>query len=655
MAGKTVLPWLLAALSCGLAASGHGASPVSADVQPLTMRPRNQAPWFVNVELRSKSHALLEGTLEIDGWSGRKLLFHQQTPDMELAPGVTRQRLLLPAASWDGEATEEVQLRFSTATGTYDLGRFPTTTPSFTARQYAIGICREETSRSATGVAVWQALRPERLDNNRLRTRPLTSSPIWFSPEDFPTALGLCAFDVVMVEGNALAALTPRQLHDLTVWVEAGGSLLVVVPERLDGEHTDFLNHLAGSHAEPTLIGRNVDGTVIRPSIVQTTALQDNSLLFRRVGLGRCAIAFDVPADEDRLMTKPEWFSIVRFLAHMNTGEGGSLQWRSNESALSAVIQQRLVQSLPRTMRMIPLPVLSGILGAFVVLVGPGEWFVLGRLRRRRWTWITFPVLAVTCAFLTVRAAEYYLGRSDQGATMVITDFTGEGRPLRENRFELQLSGGSRASVSEIHDALCVSCPNVNSGTPASGVSSMGYPRGGLTSLPTVTGGGAGPPLYRGRLPGHYTLSCGLTQWTLYFQRSLKFGSAAPAASLHWAAVHWEHAPNDRSKVVHWVQESIGARGWNVSVWRDGRRIESPSVDAAARLGYRNRYNNEPVDLASMLVVKWPQGSVPISPSGQAELNDMALNYTHWDRVVVAEREVGNEIQVQRCLYPDNE
>ena len=656
MAGKSVLPWLLAAVLCGLAvpASG-GPSPVSADVRPLTMRPRNEAPWFVDVELRSKSHALLEGTLEIDGWSGRKLIFRQQTPDLELAPGVTRQRLLLPASP-DMEGIEDVQLRFSTATGTYDLGRFPTTVSAGT-RQYAIGICREATAGSAGGVAVWQALRPERLDNNQLRTRSLASSPIWFSPEDFPTPLGLCAFDVVMVERDALTALTPRQLDDLAVWVEAGGSLLVAPPERLDKEHVDFLNRLAGSPANPAPIGRNADGTIIRPSIVQTTALQDNSLLFHRAGLGRCVVAFEVPAEEDRLMGKQEWMSATYFLAHLNTGEDEARNLRSqfNGYYLSALIEQRLVQSLPRTMRMIPLPVLSGILGAFVMLVGPGEWLVLGRLRRRRWTWITFPLVAVACAFLTVRAAEYYLGRADQGTTMVITDFTEEGRPLRENRFELQLSGRSRETTSECRDALTVPCPNVNSAPMASG-GPMIYNRGALIFQMTAPPGEAGAPLYRGRLPGRYTLSCGLGQWTLYFQRSLTFGSAAPAASLHWAAVHWENS-TEQANLARWVQESIGAQGWKVSVWRAGRRMDAPSSDVAPRNNYRNRFAQQPSDLAAMLVVKLPQGSIPISPSGQANLDDLALNNTRWDWVVVAERQVGNEIQIQRCLYhsPDNE
>ncbi|MEI9896547.1 MAG: hypothetical protein WDN28_22475 [Chthoniobacter sp.] len=29
-----------------------------------------------------------------------------------------------------------------------------------------------------------------------------------------------------------------------------------------------------------------------------------------------------------------------------------------------------------------------------MLLIGPGEWLLLGRLRRRRWTWATFPAIA---------------------------------------------------------------------------------------------------------------------------------------------------------------------------------------------------------------------------------------------------------------------
>ena len=79
---------------------------------------------------------------------------------------------------------------------------------------------------------------------------------------------------------------------------------------------------------------------------------------------------------------------------------------------------------------MIPLPVVAAILGAFVLLVGPGEWFVLGWLRRRRWTWFTFPLLATAFALIAVRAAEHYLGREDKRAALIVTDVGEEGRIL---------------------------------------------------------------------------------------------------------------------------------------------------------------------------------------------------------------------------------
>jgi len=44
----------------------------------------------------------------------------------------------------------------------------------------------------------------------------------------------------------------------------------------------------------------------------------------------------------------------------------------------------------------------------------------------------------------------------------------------------------------------------------------------------------------------------------------------------------------------------------------------------------------------------WP---MTFSPGGRSDLLDLALDHGYSDWVVVAERQVGRTIQVQRCVY----
>ena len=132
-------------------------------------------------------------------------------------------------------------------------------------------------------------------------------------------------------------------------------------------------------------------------------------------------------------------------------------QQRHNNEQRRETIQQYLRNLLlPQSTRLIPMPVVAAILGAFVLIVGPGDWFVLGWLRRRRWTWLTFPVVAAAFTALTVAAAEHYLGSEDHRSALVITDVGRGGRVLRESRLELLFAARDKEAATELRQTLAV-------------------------------------------------------------------------------------------------------------------------------------------------------------------------------------------------------
>ncbi len=208
-----------------------------------------------------------------------------------------------------------------------------------------------------------------------------------------------------------MAALSPKQLDDLAVWLEAGGSLCVVAPlARLDErpygvpepprEHAPW-DPRPHSNAIPTArVGQAADAPGKPPPD------RPSRFSSARRKLGRCVNSRSAPSCQRRRGHLPaaEWSRGQPVSGAFECSNNPPIRtwgrrpkpgcFRATEvGRQQCAIQQRLFQSLPRSTRMIPYKLVGPPrhLGVFILLAGPGEWFALGWLRRRRWTSGDFP------------------------------------------------------------------------------------------------------------------------------------------------------------------------------------------------------------------------------------------------------------------------
>ncbi len=609
-------------LGIALANPVRAADPLlRADFQPLALRPRTAAPAFVDVKLQSRQQAILEGTLELQVMSGNEVLFRQQTPELALAPGVTTRRLLLPSVVDNRGLGVNVQLYFLIHQARHNLGQFPIAGEFGNGRQYLIGVCGLGSSVPQSQARLWQALRPESVsgDPNR-ETRQLNSLPAWLSPEDLPSAIGLCAFDVIALEGASFSALDEKQLAALATWVEAGGSLCVAPKAPLSQEHLAFLNHLAGGPAGLAPVIGEPGGRI---------SFRDGPMILRRPGIGRLVIARDAPVDADELIS-PEWRRAASFLAKAHSDSEANDRAKLIASAGSpryvadrvSVIQQTLFARLPQSSRMIPLSVIAGILGAFVLLVGPGEWIVLGRWRLRRWTWVTFPIFAAGFAFLMVHTAENYLGRGNRQSALIVTDVGRDGQVVRENRLELRMTGSNTTVVTDLRQSLGSPCRAGMYGSEALGFT----------------------PLYQGLVPAHYTLREELQQWKPLMQRTMRFAPIVDTPDIRWPEIDARGLGAGKD-ARHYIVDPLTAQGWTVDVFHLGTATST----------YR-RADAEETPFAPLSIFRDSDSAVgmaALSPSGRADLRDLALHDPtdpgEW--LVVATKSTPGALHIVRRLY----
>ncbi len=221
------------------------------------------------------------------------------------------------------------------------------------------------------------------------------------------------------------ATLTTEQIEALRGWVAGGGRLVIVggtagpaslsaFPDALlpyrptattDVEPASLVTLLGElpetATALPALTGELTEGRVLATAGDRTVAAE------RAYGSGSVTIVgFDPTAS---------------WIAGTSTAEG---MWRrllptrasggpilGDDSQIVSAASQLPSLALP------PIGGLIGLLGAYILLIGPINYLVLRRLDRREWAWVTMPVLIVAFA-----AGAYGFGSFLRGSDLIVNE-----------------------------------------------------------------------------------------------------------------------------------------------------------------------------------------------------------------------------------------
>jgi len=237
----------------------------------------------------------------------------------------------------------------------------------------------------------------------------------------------------------------------------------------------------------------------------------------------------------------------------------------------SMLASELMAPLLPKTVRLIPFSALLGILAVFLLAIGPGDYFMLGSLRRRRYTWILFPALSFCFMLATVVMANHFLGSRDQRRSLFIVDLDKDGTALRWNRYDVIFAAADKLAVTELKDALWVP---LNS-SPVPGMqypyNPGGMPPGAPTRMPagTYVRNGriryrintygsptygemeTGPSLYEGIVPTHFQTSQLIRQWQPRLNRVFSFEPPPVPLIPNWREVEaaWPDLPAVRAKL----------------------------------------------------------------------------------------------------------
>ena len=533
----------------------------------MSIRNRSSGPLPVHIKLEYNKPQILEGDLElaiydaVDVVSSDHLMASLRYEDIVLAGADYEFNIVLPPLktavmqNWAVVATfatDEGEIRLSSVPDKLgSIEPFDLLTTSPMERGVLLCSCFKETRRhseSANRKFLETALS---LDNyNPIYSQMEADNPngaagqingtqkvalmgrtiIHFagqwSSKDLPQdPLSYCAFDLVLLSDESLAALQKEQLDGLTAWVRAGGSVCIVPDVPMKPLQLEFLRKLFEQGADISAnLSLDDEGRLL---VVSDEA---DPILMSHCGLGRAVL---LPASNDfsTRLTKEDLGAVVAFLWKVRkeqpvwqggnwipadvigrlNAQGVNVEWVDRLSPqaepLLSVAEQAL---MPSDVKMVPTGMIWIILMGYVAAIGPGDYFLLGWLRLRKYTWVLFPVITGVFTLLTVMVANAFMGSEDTGGKLVITDLADNGIPVRQTTLET-LYYSSQANVRNDHKGELVVLSEDNF-TNADYYNQYGQPQQRTQDSPLS---------YSGHFPQNYSVSHRVQQWSPVSLRTL--------------------------------------------------------------------------------------------------------------------------------------
>lgn len=487
--------------------NGLAAERLQAQLVPVAARARSHAPLPVEVTFRWSGTGVLEGRLELEFWSDNRMLNRYRSLEIALASGEQRFGLLLPPLPTTYGSQVDVATRFVSSKSQIDLGTTTLFLPSTSERSMVIGICDSLGASDTQMLRIEQNLRPARFQTLIAESSPpaVNVTLARLTPDEMAgQPLSYCAYDLIVLTASGLADLRERQWRALLRWVRAGGSLCLFIQDDPNPHQREFLSALGE--------GQSVDG-------------------IRKIhaGLGRCVLVSKrLNAEAD--LNSSVWSSAVDFLWKIRVQPAEEIHTNLSYEEALKMNRRGYVQPygpgdqtgsgrfaggdlreglLPHETRFIPFRALAWMLSLFVLMIGPVDYVVLGRLRRRRYTWILFPVVTAAFTVATVRMANHYLGRGDHRRALVFVDVGENGVVFRQNRFELLFAAHDRQETAHVQEGLWA--PMERTVLTHDRSRHAGYPYYYRTRI--HVGPDDTPPLWEGAIPEHFQVSQVIRQW----------------------------------------------------------------------------------------------------------------------------------------------
>ncbi len=540
-------------------------------IVPMFETFRTQAPLNVMVRLQWNGPGLLEGRVLCDMYAFERYVGSWKSHEVAVNQEILSFPLTLPPSPlYNDRDLFNLRIAFETADRTIVMDQRDLPIKSGWSRNFVVGVVAPENVTRISGFKsnVRTPVAGDLFQIANFNDRPehaaqIVSNTTPVPTRDFPLdPIRLTAFDLIVLSPEALREFRPPQWQALAVWIRAGGRACLIatlpVPQNLRAGWRELFNE---NPDEPKLTfteAGNAEFTTGEPT------------LRLRAGCGR-VLALTEPADVDSRKWKEDllWLFAVRDSASSSILTMGSwtigppgenpVTFHPLVPLMRPIAEMRRPLNSPEIGRVSPVTILF-LLGACLLLIGPVDYFVLGRLGLRRLTWVFLPCVAIATTWATMRVSQSALGGRDYDRAVSVADLDSAGRVARVSRFEQRYAGRESVGRQSLTSSLRLDFERPLFGWNASS--------NALIQWDGVRGGDDAskqPPLrYAGRVTGGYDVLEPMYQWSPRLFRETTFGDdpridSRPLENINWAELSNTTWATDagRSKIRDLVRDVL--------------------------------------------------------------------------------------------------
>lgn len=578
--------------------------PMTVDIRQPAQFSKGNGPVSFVWQCSVSTPGLLEGYFLVKAHDGNEQFGEFKSNDVALHSGFHEIPMMLPPIKVDNPYSEiSLKLSFISGRERYDFeDEYTVRVGQVSQRTFAIGICDpfdislDPKFRKFLDGLKFESISPDdpvtinvsrdiprdlrRHSNfnmqmlNQSMSLNVKTVSINIPPPDFPKLPIDChQYDILVITARGLGQLETRQLKAIHQWVRSGGSLCVLVGEDLEQSKIQFLNSLAEDQESPLFL-MNVDGKLKHD--------RNQQIWFQRTGWGRSVIALSeaiqhesLTADERNQIPfylwkvkesqkayfekekKWDYRPAINFFLEQETRNGYVNSYALHE-ALSLNYRPIFTGGavatslMPAEMRLLPTWVMAVILFSYVVIIGPGEYYLLGKFRIRRFTWITFPLISICFACLAFLVSNYYMQTSHERKNLNIVDLDMHGKPVKENQIELLFTGSYQKIETKVKSGLLTPMKNTESRDERAYNRYAEYKSESLV----------GPPYYSGSIPTQYSVFQLMPQWTPQVNRIIRNYPSELKSKYDWSSIHVNQLGTEegRLKLQDQIQNAFGNR-----------------------------------------------------------------------------------------------
>jgi hypothetical protein len=633
---------------------------------PDVPKPRSNAPIGIEATFSGlEPGKVVEGRLRIDLRERDGPLATWESPELAISSGEISFRFMLPAATMqDSHARANAHCTLLTKDKEpIELGTFPFPLPTEALRNVTIATAHPAFGSYPGMRALQRTLTLQHYDPEKAHGGSGVDTSIAYIP---PGSLGVqameyCPYDLLILAGNGFSHTPGKQLEAISTWVKAGGSVLVIPSTSVKDVHLAFLNGLAGG-----AFTLNEQGLIGERDQAATPGHRRD-----RPGLGRIAVVFPPPGADTTEIADPgeeiNWRKTVAHLYMFREMQARHLvkngTWRVTKNPRPIAYKDGLggyaprnghtgqvlgEHLLPKDLRLVPAWAIFLVLLVFVLVIGPLDYTVLGKFRKRKYTWILFPFMSILFTVFMIKMAEYFMGTHDHYKTLRVVDVDTDGRVLRQNRLTMYFTARHK-QIAEKGEGGLISL------VKQEGVSDFSHDYAGMSNVEGEA------ETYTGRLPGAYVFHHTVKQWTPTLLREMQFDGEGLRPPTFWKELTRIKGPEARCEQARKSFNGQVILLWNrqeIEDFEDFEDFESQrllrpdAVDRKALLPYQVIAQLSTRDKAGWFAV-----ASAVSPNGAGNFEDMGLlDWTDLEAyVITAIEERNGELILYRCLYQGDE